>query len=35
MKLLKKFFFILLFLSILNNFLKADDKIFYIDIDYV
>ena len=35
MKLLKKFFFILLFLSISNNHLKADDKIFYIDIDYV
>ena len=35
MKLLKKFFFILLFLSISINLLKADDKIFYIDIDYV
>ena len=35
MKLLKKFFFILLFLSISINHLKADDKIFYIDIDYV
>jgi len=35
MNLLNKFFFILLFLSISINHLKADDKIFYIDIDYV
>ena len=35
MNLFNKFFFILLFLSISINHLKADDKIFYIDIDYV
>ena len=35
MKLFKSFFFILLFLSLSVNFLKAEDKVSYIDIDYV
>ena len=35
MKLLKNFFFILIFLSLSINHLKAENKIFYIDIDYV
>ena len=35
MKLFKSFFFILIFLSLSVNFLKAEDKVFYIDIDYV
>ena len=35
MKILKNFFFILIFLSLSINFLKADDKVFYVDIDFV
>ena len=35
MKLFKSFFFILIFLSLSVNFLKAEDKVSYIDIDYV
>ena len=35
MKLFKKFFFIIIFLSLSVNFLKAEDKVSYIDIDYV
>ena len=35
MKLFKSFFFILIFLSLSVNFLKAEDKVFYIDIYYV
>ena len=35
MKSLKKFFLILIFFSLSINFLKAEEKVFYIDIDYV
>ena len=35
MSLLKKISFILIFLSLSINVLKADDKISYIDIDYI
>jgi Skp family chaperone for outer membrane proteins len=35
MKLFKKFFLILVFLFLSINFLKADDRVSYIDIDYV
>ena len=35
MNLFKSFFFILIFLSLSVNFLKAEDKVSYIDIDYV
>ena len=35
MKLLKKFFFILIIFSLSFNFLKAEDKVSFIDIDYV
>ena len=35
MSLLKRIFFILIFLSLSINVLKADDKVFYIDIDYI
>jgi Skp family chaperone for outer membrane proteins len=35
MKLFKNFFLVLIFLSLSINFLKADDKVFYVDIDYV
>ena len=35
MKILKNFFFILIFLSLSINFLKAEVKVSYIDIDYV
>ena len=35
MKLIKNFFFILIFLSLSINFLKAEDKVSYIDLDYV
>ena len=35
MKLFKIFFLVLIFLSLSINFLKADDKVFYVDIDYV
>ena len=35
MNLLKKFFFIIIFLSLSVNFLKAEDKVSYINIDYV
>ena len=35
MNLLKKFFFILIFLSLSINSLKAEDKVSYIDIDYI
>ena len=35
MKLFKSFFFILIFLSLSVNFLKAEDKVSYIDLDYV
>ena len=35
MSLLKRIFFILIFLSLTINVLKADDKISYIDIDYI
>ena len=35
MNLVKKFFFILIFISISVNFLKAEDKVSYIDIDYI
>ena len=35
MNLVKKFFFILIILSLSTSFLKAQDKVSYIDIDYV
>ena len=35
MNTLKKFFFILIFLFLSVNFLKAEDKVSYIDIDYL
>jgi len=35
MNLLKKFLFIIIFLSLSVNFLKAEDKVSYINIDYV
>ena len=35
MKLFKNFFLVLIFLSLSINFLKADDKVFYVDIDFV
>ena len=35
MNLLKNFFFILIFLSLSTNSLKAEDKVSYIDIDYI
>jgi len=35
MSLLKRIFFILIFLSLSINVLKADDKVSYIDIDYI
>jgi len=35
MKLFKNFFLVLIFLFLSINFLKADDKVFYVDIDYV
>jgi len=35
MKLFKNFFLVLIFLSLSINFLKADDKVFYVDMDYV
>ena len=35
MKLLKKFFFILIIFSLSINFLKAEDKVSFIDIDFV
>tara|TARA_B100001059_G_scaffold89250_1_gene87808 strand:+ start:40 stop:567 length:528 start_codon:yes stop_codon:yes gene_type:complete len=35
MNIIKKFFFILIFISISVNFLKAEDKVSYIDIDYI
>ena len=35
MKLFKNFLLILTFFSLSINFLKADDKVFYVDIDYV
>ena len=35
MKKYKIFFFTLIFLSLSINFLKAEDKVFYVDIDYV
>jgi len=35
MNLLKNFFFILIFLSLSINSLKAEDKVSYIDIDYI
>ena len=35
MKLLKKFFFITFFLLLSMNYLKADDKIAYLDIDFI
>ena len=35
MNLFKKFFFILIFLSLSANFLMAEDKVSYIDIDYL
>jgi len=35
MKLFKIFFLVLIFLSLSINFLKADDKVFYVDMDYV
>jgi Skp family chaperone for outer membrane proteins len=35
MSLFKKIFYILIFLSLSINFLKADDRISYIDIDYI
>ena len=35
MNFLKKVFFILIFLSLSINFLKAEDKVSYIDIDYI
>ena len=31
----KKFFLIIIFFSLTINFLKADEKVFYIDIDYL
>ena len=35
MNLIKKIFFILIFISVSVNFLKAEDKVSYIDIDYI
>ena len=35
MNLFKKFFFILIFLSLSLNVLKAEDRVSYIDIDYI
>ena len=35
MSLLKNFFYILIFFLLSTNLLKAEDKVFYIDIDYV
>jgi hypothetical protein len=35
MSLLKNFFYILIFLLLSTNLLKAEDKVSYIDIDYV
>ena len=35
MKLYKKFFLVLFFLSLSINFLKAEEKVFYIDVDYL
>jgi len=35
MKLFKNFFLVLIFLFLSINFLKADDKVFYVDIDFV
>ena len=35
MNFFKNFFFILIFLSLSVNFLKAEDRIFYVDIDYL
>ena len=35
MKLLKQFFLIIIFFSLSFNFLQAEEKVFYIDIDYV
>ena len=35
MNFFKKLLFILVFLSLSINFLKAEDKVFYIDIDYI
>jgi Skp family chaperone for outer membrane proteins len=35
MNLVKKLFFVLIFISVSVNFLKAEDKISYIDIDYI
>jgi len=35
MNLIKNFFFILIFISVSVNFLKAEDKVSYIDIDYI
>jgi len=35
MKLFKNFFLVLIFLFLSINFLKADDKVFYVDMDYV
>jgi Skp family chaperone for outer membrane proteins len=35
MKFLKKFFLIIIFFSLTLNFLKAEEKVSYIDIDYV
>ena len=35
MNLIKNFFFILIFLFLSVNFLKAEDKVSYIDIDYI
>ena len=35
MDLLKKIFFILIFLTLYDNILKAEDKVSYIDIDYL
>ena len=35
MNLIKKIFFILIFISVSVNFLKAEDKVSYIDVDYI
>ena len=35
MNLVKKLFFVLIFISVSVNFLKAEDKVSYIDIDYI
>ena len=35
MNLIKKIFFILIFISVSVNFLKAEEKVSYIDIDYI